>query len=140
LGIAILSGAFLVVGTYLGAFLNQHFSKSARREEWLRDNKKQEYKELLTALSNAYLTLIRFGTPGTALPGEIERQISDTEADSYRVLRDRLFIAVELESKNISQLWTEAAHNFAVNRDARKFAERFSAINDKLVRMATKSV
>ena len=142
MGTALLSGAFLIVGTVLGAFLTQHLGKSARREEWLRDTRKQEYKEVLTALSTAYLELVRYGTPGTVVvvPGEIERRISDLEAATYRVLHDRIFIARELESEDISKRWTEAVENFARSRNEgyeRRFAERFKSIRESIVKLAT---
>jgi carboxypeptidase C (cathepsin A) len=125
LSTALLSGAFLIFGIVLGSFLSHALSRSARHEEWLRDAKKQEYKEVLTALATAYLALIRFGTAGTVVPGELERRISDTEAEAYRILHDRVFIAHELESTEISKRWTEATENFARTRDKgyeRKFA------------------
>ena len=143
MGTALLSGGFLIAGILLGAFVTHTLSKSARHEEWLRDARRQEYKEVLTALSTAYLELIRFGTPGTVIPGEIERRISDLEAETYRVLQDRILIANELESKDIPRLWTEAVENFARSRTEgyeRRFAERYKRIRETLVELATKSV
>ncbi len=57
-GTALLSGGFLLLGIVVGALVTHNLGRAARREEWLRDTRKQEYKELLTALSEAYLALI----------------------------------------------------------------------------------
>jgi hypothetical protein len=55
---AIISGAFLIVGTCPGAFLSHRFAKSSQREQWILDNRKQEYRELLTTLTNTYMLIV----------------------------------------------------------------------------------
>lgn len=128
-----------------GVWLGQRLSRSARVEERIRDAKKEEYKEVLTVLANAYLDLLRHGKQNPCLPDDIERHISDSEAESYRVLHDRLYIAIELENANISKLWTIAVENFMRGDPEdpevrRKFSERFTGIRNGIVNLARKDV
>ena len=59
------------------------------------------------------------------------------KADSFRVLRDRIFIAEELNYAGILVEWDTMVTNYGMHTiDERKFADRFSELNDKLVRMA----
>lgn len=137
---------FIAAGAAIGGvWLGQRLSRSARVEERIRDAKKQEYKEVLSILSRAYLDLLRHGKQNPCLPDDIERHISDPEAESYRVLHDRLYIAKELESQNIVKRWAEATENFMRGDPedpdvARRFSERFAAIRDSIVDLAAKSI
>ena len=65
------------------------------------------------------------------------QEVDISKVDSFRILRDRIFIADELRCEGILNKWDTAVTNYEMhNSDERVFAERFSTINDQLVRMA----
>jgi hypothetical protein len=72
---------------------------------------------------------------------EIKREyfrVERLKMESFRVLRDRILIANEIAARDILRLWAEAFHNYEANRDEKKFADRFTKINETLVSMARK--
>ena len=129
-----------VLGTLGGVIVGHYFVDKSRREQWLLDTKKQEYRETLTALSTAYLALLELGSM-TVRDGAEELKIWRTVADSYRVLRDRLFIADELKREELLSKWLEATQHFDHNKiDTTELAKRYDAINDKIVHLAASLV
>jgi hypothetical protein len=68
---------------------------------------------------------------------EMQQEVEVIKADSFRVLRDRIFIAKELDYGGILVEWDTIVTNYGMHTsDEREFAGRFSEFNDKLVRMA----
>jgi hypothetical protein len=126
-----------IAGSLGGVVIGQRLSKSWEREQWLLDTKKQEYRELLSAFSIAYMELQRLHGPGWVSSEQDQRHCSLVELDSYRVLRDRLYTAVALERENMRYRWAEALVNFKDTKDERRFAARFSSICDTIVWLAT---
>jgi membrane protein YqaA with SNARE-associated domain len=62
----LISGAVGILGTTIGAFFTYQFSRKVQREQWVRDTKKQEYRELLTTLTEAYGMICVLQQPGRA--------------------------------------------------------------------------
>ncbi len=56
--IAIVGFATTLAGSLGGVFVGQRMSRSARREQWLLDATKQEYRELSSAFSTAYMAWV----------------------------------------------------------------------------------
>ena len=136
----LVSGGLGIFGTAVGAFLGHYLSKNWQREQWIADNRKQEYRELLTTLTNTYMLIVRFIGPMMALDSQTQRELDQAERDSYRVIRDRLFIAKDLGGSDILRLWATAVENYRQTHDERVFAQRFSHINEEIVRLATRKL
>jgi hypothetical protein len=140
----LLSGLLGILGTVVGALLGPYFTKNWQREQWLREKRLTEYKELMSSMSDTYITLMQ--------RAEVEAQREDDEPDkpwldplptekelaTYKVLHDRVFIAKELAGENIMTLWETAVTNFRHTRNREKFALRYVKINEKVVGMASK--
>jgi hypothetical protein len=60
------------------------------------------------------------------------------EMTAYRILRNRLFTAIELESEDVTRRWDTALINFKANGRVERFAERFSSISATIVWLSTK--
>jgi hypothetical protein len=67
----------------------------------------------------------------------MQHEVEVIKADSFRVLRDRIFIAEELDYGGILVEWDTIVTNYGMHiSDEREFAGRFSSLNQKLVGMA----
>lgn len=140
-----------ILGTLSAAFGVHVLTRGWQREQWARDKRIQDYQDVLSATTSAYLAVLRIRTirgdevlarvAGTGPTHHLDaiRELEDTKADSYRVIRDRIFIAKELEYADILMQWDTAVINFERSGDSRLFAERFTALNGKLVAMALNS-
>jgi len=128
-----------VIAPLVAIFVGHRLSRSWQREQWLRDKRYEDYQAVLSALVAAYMTIVRVDMASlTSLyTPEMLQEVEVIKADSFRVLRDRIFIAEELNYGGILVEWDTNVTNYAKHTiDERVFAGRFSDLNDKLVRMA----
>jgi hypothetical protein len=124
-----------LVGILVGHFL----SRSWQREQWFRDKRYEDYQAVLSAIVAAYTAIVRVDMASTTslFKPEMAEEVEVIKADSFRVLRDRIFIADELDLAGILVEWDTLITNYTKHAsDEREFAGRFSSLNDKLVRMA----
>jgi hypothetical protein len=143
-----------VIAPLVAIFVGHYLSRSWQREQWFRDKRYEDYQAVLSATVAAYMAIIRIidkedysdqrgaiqrGPNGITYRTTkmIQEEIDVIKADSFRVLRDRIFIAEELSYGGILVEWDTSVTNYATHTiDERIFAGRFSELNDKLVRMA----
>jgi len=121
------------------------------------ENRRQEYRELLNALTSAYMQMQRFQLTdnvfvgrmnGTDNPDNINVDGLNEQAfrlelvkmESFRALRDRIVIADELETVDALGRWADAFHNFETDGNERRFADKFKEIIEMLVKMARNEV
>ncbi|MGO9776024.1 MAG: hypothetical protein ACLQGT_13145 [Terracidiphilus sp.] len=138
-----------VIAPLVGILVGHYLSRSWQREQWFRDKRYEDYQAVLSAIVAAYTSIIQVGWADYSdLRGEIERgpngitfrktkrsqEIDVIKADSFRILRDRIFIAEELDYGGIFVEWDTIVTNYSSGEQ--EFTGRFSEFNAKLVRMA----
>ena len=119
-----------------GILLGHYLTRSWQREQWRLDLRREEYRELISALSTVFADLQRFGT-GTG-DREFGIKRAQLQADSYRVIRDRIFIADEIAEAMILERWYAILGPVEDYQPGRwkPFVEGYTEINRKLVQMA----
>lgn len=128
-----------VVAPLVGILVGHYLSRSSQREQWYRDKRYEDYQAVLSATVAAYMAIVRVDMASltSLFTPEMLQEVEVIKADSFRVLRDRIFIAEELEFGGILAEWDTTVTNYARHAiDERIFAGRFSDLNEKLVRMA----
>lgn len=135
-----------LLGPLVGIVLGHVLSRRWQYKQWKLENRRREYRELLTALAAAYTIMQRYVVAPFSGEGdrievgdktEMELRLEEAKMKSFRVLQDRIVIQQELKSGDIDGLWAEAFHNFEHHGDERKFADRYFLIRDRIVAMAT---
>jgi hypothetical protein len=123
--------------------VGSRLSRSTERRKWLNDCRKEEYKELVTTLTDAGLSLIQFHGP----TGE---QLSDAKPEtiweyrelrykSLRVLKDRIFIADEVRQMKIYERWCMASNKVTGKEQLTEFESAWDAILSDLIKAAQKT-
>jgi hypothetical protein len=128
-----------VIAPLVGIFVGHLLSRSWQREQWFRDNRYEDYQAVLSAVSSAYMAIVRLdkASDTSHFAPEMVQEVEVIKVDSFRVLRDRIFIADELDFAGILVEWDTTVTNYEMHAiDERTFADRFSKLNDNLVRMA----
>src|SRR5271167_4168174 len=97
--------AWAAIGPLVGLLVGHLLTRSWQRQQWLMDNKKQEYRELMSALTKNYGILAQYKAPMVALDGMTQRRIAEAEGEALQILRDRIFIRKEVEDANVQALW-----------------------------------
>jgi hypothetical protein len=139
--VAWISNLITVIGTLGGVFLGQYYTRKSQRDQWLLDNKKQEYRELLDALAAAHMSLmtnIPLDKNGFILE---RRRPGPAEIIAYRVMRDRIFIARDVEQEKLAKKWEQAAASFdGQHIPIKELTDRYLEVHDVIVDLALKSL
>ena len=95
----------------------------------------QEYRELLSSLSNTFLYIVKHGTEPKE-PREIAESVASARRELATIFNDRIFIAQEIKSTGIWDKW-RAIFSLCNQGDQQSEAlSKFLALTDEIVRMA----
>lgn len=95
-----------LLSVLITAFIVHLFTQSRDRKRWVSDCKKQEFKELVSALTESYIWCLRVVPPVGA---DILRSRDEANANALRVMRDRIYITSELPLKEFATRWAQAS-------------------------------
>jgi hypothetical protein len=116
------------VGPLVGIIIGHRITKAWQREQWIVENKKQEYRELLSTLSKSFSVYARYYTGGAAHGPEAQERLERAEAEVLETINDRIFIAAEIREHDILKRWVAAVQDFERDRNSHQFAQRFGEI------------
>jgi hypothetical protein len=94
------------VGPLIGVRYGQELAKRWQREQWIRENRKEECRELLDAIYEQ--------SPSATFVSS-EQMLS--EDNLLRIFKSRIFIAEDLARLNVQQRWNDM-HNKVVAKKA----------------------
>jgi len=84
-----------IVGPIIGILLGSWLTTRNQSRHWLLDNKRSEYRELLTTIADAGSKLLVFwGRNPVVASGEEQFMIGETARQSVDVIYNRLFISL----------------------------------------------
>jgi hypothetical protein len=135
----------LGIGSLAGGLIQQFVSAKVRHGEWVKDNKKQESRELITALSHSVHRVLRI-TPHSrfdgivAIRGEDEKQLlqdfAEADLQARRIIEDRLFISTWVKSENVLERW----QLIAAEKDSARILEHWNHLHTALVEFAKRDL
>jgi hypothetical protein len=124
------------IGSFgVGSLVTQYFTARQRRKEWTKDNHKQEWRELISRLSQNSHYILNYGD-ASVIPGEQEKILLQAGVDGESIIRDRIFIAPRLQEKNILERW----RLFVTEMDWSRKAEYWESLHATLVAAARKDL
>ena len=124
------------VAPFLGIFLGNVLTRSSEREQWIKDKRNEEWRELLTALAESLRVHLRM-YPGRPLGQDDQREILNVSEACFRAIRDRIFIAADVRKLNLENWWSAAVMRHQEDLDALKLGSTYDAIRVEIVKMAT---
>ncbi len=128
----IILGIWAALGPLVGVYYGHVLSKRWQKEHWITENKKQEYREVLSTLTEAFSKIVLYGSPGVATGPEEQRARNGAESAALAALRDRLFIANELSEFKALDRWLEATRDFDNKHDVTQFSQRFRSLSSEI--------
>lgn len=131
--------AFLVaVIGVAGSLLTFWATKTTQEARARREERRQEYRELVSTITKCYMRIISpYDPPIPVIDDQLQRQIMDAKLESFKVLQDRIEIAEELAGTDVLDAWTEAIVSLEGNGDSVRFAIRFKVLRERIIQMAT---
>lgn len=98
-----------ICGPIIGILLGSSLSTKNERRRWMMDNKRAEYRTLLTTISDCGSQFIlSYGMGRTLLEAHQRRLLSDSARRLADVVTNRLFIADEVHKLDISKRFQAA--------------------------------
>jgi hypothetical protein len=128
-----------ITGTLGGVVLGQWMSRSWQREQWLLDNRKQEFHELVSALTSTVVDVIVYKEARDAKSErapEFLNKIIDTHHQVYNVIADRIYIAKDVKALNIIDRYIEILRELRESTDDSGPADRMSELIIEIVAVA----
>jgi hypothetical protein len=130
----------LGIGSLIGGLVQQYFSARQRHREWVKDNRKQEWRELIAILSQSVHVILQ-NTPDlrfaiSAIRGEQEKQLLEADLEARRIIEDRLFISSRVQSENVLERW----QLIAAEKDLARIVEYWNHLHTALVDFAHKDL
>ena len=129
----------LLLGIFVGAFISQRW----QRRQWLLDNKKTEYRELLSGIATASYRNLKAlplrnehtGERRELSPDE-QGELLEAQTEGQRLLSDRIFIASQIERENIIERW----QLLTAEEDFSMFVAGMKSLHEKLLEIARKDL
>jgi hypothetical protein len=95
-----------LAGVFVGAWL----SRSWQQSHWERDNRKAEYRELISGLSQSTYSIMdnfnsRVGDVNLTSDKDYLQETDGATSGGYNLISDRLFIAEVMKRENIRDRW-----------------------------------
>jgi hypothetical protein len=133
--LTVVLGIWAAIGPLAGIFVGHLLTRSWQREQARLDNVKAEYRELLSALADAYTSFIRLGPRD---PDSLEQRSAYdiARASSLRVLHDRIYIAQRVESEKWLYRWIAIELEYKTDDDRLTLTNEFMAFQDKIRKAA----
>ncbi len=128
-----------VVTLLIGVFAGGYIANRNQRKHWFLDNKRGEYRTLLTTLTDCGSKLILYhGNNIVAMSPRDQRAIHKAAVSAANVIYNRLFIAKEVKGLNIGPRWQKAASILQNTHNGVAFTKEFDAIMEDIRTAALK--
>lgn len=126
----------LSVGSFVGGLITQLFSSRQQHQEWLKDNKKEEWRELISTLSQSFQYLKNNTGYGVVKNPEQQKGAVEADAEARRAIESRIFVAQQIQRENLLERWKL----LAAEGDWSKRAHDWNSLHDTLVVAAHKDL
>jgi hypothetical protein len=123
-GSTIVLGIWAAVGPLVGVRYGDELSRRSQRKQWLLDNKKEEFRELI----GVFMKDINAVTPDNTNLGYV-----------IEVIYNRLFIAEEIKQINLQSRWMDILLTYAVDKDRDTFGAAALALHKELLALALRT-
>lgn len=124
------------IGPLAGILVGHFLTRSWQSRQWLLDRRNEEWRELLTALSESLRMSVRV-YPGRLLNSDDQQEIIVAHENCVRTIRDRIFIAREVRALDIESLWAAALIKHNRTLDANAIGAVYDEIRLKILNVAT---
>jgi hypothetical protein len=124
-----------ILGSLSGVFLTSRLTRSWQRTQWIADNKKAEYRELLSSIAKSE-RLIREIYSVHVQSVEERRTVWEAENETWRVIQDRIFIADSVKRLRVLSRWSSNIGFTAEREGMANFVNEIGALRDDILAAA----
>ena len=123
--------SWAAIGPLAGVLVGAYLTGRRQKRDWLADNKKEEYRELLSAMSKAINVFIQVYVAEEGRNAADRGRIRAAKSELLEVTQSRLFIVKTMKEVDVTNRWLNIASAFEKTRDSNTFAsDNGSLLND----------
>jgi hypothetical protein len=126
------------IAPFVGALVAHYLTRSWQREQWLRDCRKQECHELLTALAHSHMKLSFLKIKEEILTPEEHEKIVAAMESAGIALNDRIYIAEDMKETNLYGIWNDAVNKYQNTLDLPAFNRDYKKMSGLIISIATR--
>jgi hypothetical protein len=127
-----------ILGGIVGLLIGHYLTRSWQLKQWKLENRRAEYRELLSKLSAGYTAAMSYGEWSTT---EGREDVAKTEKAATACIRDRIFIADEIWDYDLLRRWETSLDKYDHNpHNTMEFYMEFEHIRKDLVQIAKKDL
>jgi hypothetical protein len=139
-GWSLVIAAVGITGTLAGAVVNNFLGRSWQKKQWVLDNKKQEYRELLSSMAKTERLIRESRATGVAIEGVELRAAWESENETWRVIQDRIFIADSVKKMRVLSRWSESSAFTAERTGMVNFVKEVGELRDEIMAEARRDL
>jgi hypothetical protein len=127
------------IGPLIGVLVGAWLGRSWDHKKWMNDNRKEECRELLTAMMKDADSCMEIRAQVRAAGTTNAATVQATWADSRKcmiVLQDRIFIAKRLREEKLFNRWHDATNEFLKDGDEHKFGDKLNQLKGVVIDIA----
>jgi hypothetical protein len=137
--VGLIRSAWPALGPLVGICIGAYLTTLNQKRQWIRDNKRTEYRELLTAIGDAAgKYVLYYGKDHVVVTSSEQREIWETTRATLSVIYNRLFVAKEVEGLHIQRRWENALTALRDKHDAIEFGTSMDSIMNDIRNKAIK--
>jgi hypothetical protein len=131
-------GIWTAIGPLLGVLVGALLARSWDKKKWMNDNRKAEFRELITALTNAATALMMQQTHLNEhrLQTDEEEHARQTHLEAWKVIKTRIFIAHDVKEMKLFDRWGESIKAMRATKKVHPFEDSFEKLKDEIVERA----
>jgi hypothetical protein len=123
----------------LGILVGHVLTRSSQQKQWLRERKLEEFRDLLSALANYFTEEIALESNGRAEGTKDREKLDELKTILFRVMRSRIFIAHDIEMRDLEGRWQDALIRFQKTAEVKVFVAAYDEVVQEIVGAATRT-
>ena len=125
------------VGPLVGIRYGQELARRFQKTQWVIDNKKAEYRELLGSMANTQRLIWEAGITGSSKVSPEQLAIFwKIHAETSRTIQDRIFIEKVVQDLRVLTAWTDIMLKLDETRKVVDFLNEVTMLRDAIMKAA----
>jgi hypothetical protein len=125
-----------IFGTSGGIVVSNLLTRSWQRTQWLMDQRKDEFRDLIKGLDDAMRAEFELDTTRYDLTAVERRDRARATSDFYQIIRTRLFTAEDVQAIGLEKGWGDVIEGYKRDRSNDLFEMRYEQLLKALVKAA----
>ena len=126
-------------GALIGIVLWHFLTRSSQHQQWLRDNRKEEFREALLAISDVTIELMTYIHSHGTTHAQPQSIYLDSQRAAQKILTSRIFIAAELQSSDIVGRFLKIDEEIRKSGASTESVTKMGILIAEIVKLALKS-